>query len=325
MTTTNTLPAGIIKKVTDYNIDPKRITRREGWNARFDFGDIKTLAGSIKEELARDPSSGGLLNPIRVKRLPASDPRAAAHDFEIIDGDRRLTAIELLLGEGVVFPQGVPAKLVDRNTDDVTNLIHMYTANTGKAFLPLEEAAAFKRMKDAGMTVAAIASRVGRDQVHVRETLALLDADEAVKEAVKGKKVGGSAARLIATIAKGDAALQKELVADAAAAKGKSADAKAAKARFALKIQKQRDAKNAAKGKEVKMRALTDAQLAELGAGVAKVLEAKVKEAGWKAFTTLEDLTTMIAKDEKLAAAFTVGAQLALRAAAGVKDINLDI
>ena len=126
-------------------------------------------------------------------------------------------------------------------------------------------------------------------------------------------------------LVKGDAKLQKEMIADAAAAKGKSADAKAAKARFNAKLQKQRDAKMAAKGKEVKIRALTDEQLSELGAGVAKVLEAKVKEAGWKSIATLEDMVEMIRKDEKLAAAFTVGAQLALRAAAGVKGINLDI
>ncbi len=318
------LPAGITRKTTGYNADPRRICRKEGWNTRFDFGDIANLAESIATELARDPSNGGLLHDLRVKRLDKSDPRSSTHDFEIVDGDRRLTAIELLLERGVAFPEGVGIKLVERTQDDLTSLIQMYTANTGKPFLPLEEAAAFKRMRDAGMTILAIAKAVGKADTHVIETLALLEADEDLQDAVKKGTVGATMAKVIATTARGDKAAQKELTEEAKKAKGKGADAKAAKARLLKKLEDKKAAKAAAKGKTLKMKSMTDDALSELGAKMAKALEAKVKEAGWKKFETLEDMVEMVAKDEKLVAAFTLGTVLALRAAAGIK-VELDI
>jgi hypothetical protein len=328
MTSTSTpraLPAGIMRKTTGYNADPRRICRREGWNTRFDFGDIQNLAESILVELKRDPSNGGLLHDLRVKRLPKDDPRAATADFELVDGDRRMTAIELLLSKGVEFPEGVGIKLVDREQDDLTSLIQMYTANTGKPFLPLEEAAAFKRMRDSGMTILQIAKAVGKADTHVIETLSLLEADEEVQDAVRTGKVGATVAKAIATTARGDKAAQKDLLAEAKTAKGKGADAKAARARLAKKLLDKKQAKAEAKGKTLKIRALDDAQLSGLGLSVAKLLEAKVKEA-WPSTDpkTIEDVLEMVKKDEKLVAAYTLGALHALHAAAGQK-VNLDI
>lgn len=316
-TASKPLAAGLVKKTTAYNVDPRRVTRREGWNTRFDMGEIAALAASIETELNRDPSDGGLLMPIRVKRI-SGNPAA---DFELVDGDRRLTAIELLLEKGVVFPQGVAATMVDKNQDDLTSTIQMITANTGKPFLPLEEAAAYKRLRDGGMSVAQICAAVGRTDVHVRETLDLLEADAAVQDAVKTGAVAGSMAKLIVSVTKGDNAAQKDLLADAVGAKKKD---KAAKARLMTKIQQKRDAKAVAKGKEVKMRALTDAQLSEIGERLAKHLKALLKEAGLGAEMQQGELVEWVKKDEKLAAAYVAGAMDALKAAAGVK-INLEV
>lgn len=322
--TARALPSGIVRKTTGYNADPRRICRRSGWNTRFDFGDIANLAESIQIELARDPSNGGLLHDLRVKRLDKGDPRAATHDFEIVDGDRRLTAIELLLEKGVEFPDGVGIKLVERTQDDLTSLIQMYTSNTGKPFLPLEEAAAFKRMRDAGMTILAISKAVGKADTHVIETLALLESDEELQAAVKDGSVGSTMAKMIATTARGDKEAQKELTKEAKAARGKGSDAKAAKARLLKKIEDKKAQKAAAKGKTLKIKSMTDDALSELGAKMAKALEIKVKEAGWKKFETLEEMVDAMAKDEKLTASFTLGVVMALRAAAGIK-VNLDI
>ena len=84
---------GIIKRTNAYFADPKTIARVDGWNNRFDFGEIEELAKSIK--------INGLLQPLRIKRVPAhvkDDGKGAAgaqvFAFELIDGDRRLTAIE---------------------------------------------------------------------------------------------------------------------------------------------------------------------------------------------------------------------------------------
>ena len=305
--TARALPAGIIKKTTSYMVDPTKVTRAAGFNPRFDFGEIELLAKSI--------AANGLLMPIRVKRVTGNDK----YEFELVDGDRRLTAVAQLLAKGHVFEDGVPAILVDRVQDDVTSLIQMFEANTGKPFLPLEEAAAYKRMRDAGMTIAQICSRVGRADVHVTDTLSLLEADEDVQDALKAGKIGATNAKLIATIAKGDKAAQKEMTADAVTAKGTTVDAKAAKARLMKKLEDKRAAKAAAKGKTPRLLCLSGNQLNDLGAKVAKHLAAVSKEAKWQEFATLEDAAVAVSKDEALTAAFTLGATMALLVAAGQK------
>lgn len=318
MTTTPTTGAGIIKaRPSAYNlVDPRSIKRAPGFNPRFDFGEIEELAKSIRVQATEHAVPGGLLQPLRIKR--------AGSEFELIDGDRRLTAIELLIEragkgkpDGYDFPEGVPTFTVDKAQDDITSLIQMFEANTGKSFLPLEEAAAYKRMQDAGMTIEQIGKNVQRAHVHIVATLALLDADDSLKDAVKDKKIGGTMAKKIATAARGDKAKQAELTKEAVDA---GADKK--KKRVVLgKVQQVRAAKAAAKGKTLKMRALSDDQLSEMGARLAKHLTALMKEAKIAEDTNMRE---MVAKDEQLAAAFTFGALEALKAAAGLK-IELEL
>lgn len=337
MTTATVAPTknapGIVLRTSAYRADPTTIARKPGWNPRFDFGEIEELAKSLK--------ANGVLNPLRVKRLakPASiresEVNGGALDipavgdepafyFELIDGDRRLTAIEHLLKGGFKFDDGVPLIIVDKAQSDLDSLFQMFEANTGKNFLPLEEAAAYKRMRDGdpengvkGLTIKQICDRVSRKQVHVVATLALLEADDDVKDAIKDGSVNSTMAKKIAVAARGDKAKQKELVAAAKSAgkdKGKLAAVK-------RKVDDTRIAKATAKGKTLKMRALADDELSALGAGLAASMTVKLKEAG-KPLTF--DVREWVSKDDKLALAFTFGALEALKAAAGVKT-SLDI
>lgn len=319
------LAAGIASVGKSYNADPSRIMRRPGFNTRFVFSEIDELALSIKTELLRDPSEGGLMMPLRVKRIKGN----ADFDFELVDGDRRLTAIEQLLKAGVTFPEGVAIKMVDPKQDDTTSTLQMITTNTGKPLLPLEEAAAYKRLREEGkMSITDICKAVGRTDVHVRETLQLLDADIEVQDAVKTGKVSGSMAKMIATVAKDNPELQKDLVKEAAEAKlDKGVNGKAAKARLFSKIDKQRSAKAAAAGKEQKIKVLRADQLDDLGRKIAKHLEVVLKEAGpqyAEYFAAHEAYRSHIAASEELAAAYTFGALQGLLAAAGQK-INLEL
>lgn len=195
---------GVIKRATAYNIDPKMIVRRKDWNPRFDFGEIGLLAKSIE--------ANGLLMPIRVKRVEGK--------FELIDGDRRFTAIEKLLKKGHKFPEGIMAVIEDKGIEDLDALVTMFEANTGKPFLPLEEAAAYKRMQDGGLSIKKICERIGKAERHVRQMLDLLNADEDVKDAVKSGKIGKQTAKDIATKAKGNKEKQKELTRKAVSAEG---------------------------------------------------------------------------------------------------------
>lgn len=309
----------VTARLSSYNmVDPKAIIRKPGHNVRFDFGEIEQLAKSIKFQATECNVPGGLLNAILIKRI-------SPDQFELVDGDRRLTAVELLLKwadegklDGYAFPAGIPARLADKSLDEITGLIQMFEANTGKSFLPLEEAAAYKKMRDAGLTIEKICQAVQRAHVHVVATLALLEADQSLQEAVKGKKITGTLAKDIATAARGNLAKQAELVNDAIAA---GTDAK--KKRVVVqKVRAARVAKAASKGKTLKMRALTDDQLSEIGAKLAKHLQALIKECPTK--VEPEELTELIKKDEMLAVAFTFGALQGLKAAAGVK-VELEV
>lgn len=303
--------SGIVKRSSSYFADPKTITRREGFNPRFDFGEIDDVMQSIKVN--------GILNPLRVKRIVAGDERAAkGFVFELIDGDRRLTAVEKLLKAGVTLPDGVPVIIVDKAQTEIQDLVQMFVANEGKPFLPLEEAAAYDRMRKAGMSVKQICQAVGRKQMHVTEILALANADESVKQAVKDGKIGKTMAKQIATHARGDKAKQAELAAEAVAA-GKDKGKRRALIR---KVDDSRRAKAAKKGKTLKMRALSDAELSTLGASVAARLPKMIMDA---AVTMHEKhLDKWISQDDKLAVAFTYGALQALKAAAGVK-VKLEV
>lgn len=300
---------GIVKRSSAYNIDPTTVGRRPGFNPRFDFGEIEELAKSIK--------ANGLLQPLRVKRVAG---REDGKLFELIDGDRRLTAIELLLKKGHELQlEGVPAIIVDKAQDDMTSLFQMFEANTGKPFLPLEEAAAYKRMRDGnpeaglkGLTIKQICERVGRKQVHVVATLALLDADESVKDAVKSGAINSTLAKQIAVHARGDKVKQAELTAQAKAA-GKD---KGKKAAVKKSIDDSRRAKAAKTGKTLKMRALSDTELSGLGASVAAAMADLLKNAGKELDF---DIRAWVKADDKLALAATFGALEALKAAAGVK------
>jgi ParB-like chromosome segregation protein Spo0J len=301
---------GIVKRPNAYFIDPTMIARREGWNPRFDFGEIELLAASIKSELDTDPGTGGLINDIRVKRIA---PNGDGKCFELIDGDRRLTAVELLIKRGVVFPDGIPAKIEGKGVDDLELLIRMFTANTGKAFLPLEEADAYKRMRAAGMTIAQIEAAVGRSDNSIVAALALLDADPELQDAVKTKQISGGLAKSIAVSARGDKAKQRELVAESKAA-GKD---KAKKRTVVAKVEAARRAKAKKAGRTLKIRALTDDQLSALGAKVSEFLMTRMESIGLNPEADLAEW--LAAGDADVKVAFSYGVLQGLKAAAGVQ------
>lgn len=324
---------GIISaRPTAYNlVDPRSIARKPGANKRFDFGEINELAKSIKVQATQFDVPGGLLNALRIQPVAKDDNVPEGQHFWLIDGDRRLTAIEHLLAlhakgspDGYDFPRGVPTFSVPKDQSRLANIAQMFEANTAKPLLPLEEAAFFKEMRDEGLTLAEICAIVGRSAIHVGTTLALLEADDTVQDAVKTGKVSAQAAKAIASTAKGDKGAQQDMLADAVAAKGKTPDAKAAKARLSKKLQAAKVAKAAAKGQTLKMRALTDDQLSEMGARLAKHLGALLKEAKLGEDITQDGLQKWAALDDKLAVAYTAGVVDALKAAAGMA-INLEV
>lgn len=189
------LASGIVKKSSSYFADPAQLVEREGFNPRFDMGDLDELKASIIEN--------GVMQPLRVRRNEDGK-------LEVIDGHRRMTSIKQLLAEGFDFADGVPI-ILDKPTE-VEAITIMLTANSGKPFLPLEEAAAYKRMVDSGLTIAEVAKKLGRSEVHVKDRISLLSAAPEVKKALEDGKIGSTLAENIVNSSGGDEQKQKELV-----------------------------------------------------------------------------------------------------------------
>jgi ParB/RepB/Spo0J family partition protein len=159
---------GIAGRLSAYKVVPSEVHVRDGWNPRFDFSGMEELTESVREY--------GVRVPIRVRRN-------ADGLLELIDGERRLRAA---LAAGV---ETVPA-IMDTKLDDVEALVLAVTANSGKPFLPLEEASALKRLKDAGLTYLEIANKVGRSDIYVMDRMKLLEAPDSVKEKITAGKLG---------------------------------------------------------------------------------------------------------------------------------------
>ena len=114
--------------------------------------------------------------------------------------------------------------------------------------------------------------------------------------------------------AKGDAAKQKELVEQA-----KDAGTDQKKRRALLKnVEKTRTAKAAKQGKVLKIRAISDAELSEIGSDMATRLMAALEKA--ELTLELDQLKAWVAQDPELAVAYTFGALQALKVAAGVPN-----
>lgn len=314
MATTSSNPAGITKRSSSYFADPLRIliqpkgdpaARR---NTRFDFGDLDEDLGSMKT------SGFHAHKPLLVKRIKGNPD----FDFELIDGERRLTYVLQLLSKKLAeFPDGVPVVIEDANSTDVQLIVKMLTANTGRRFNPLEEAQAIKKLRDGGMSVKDICKNIGKYERQVREALALLDAAPEVLEAVEKKEISTTLARNIATKHKGNKEAQK-----AATEKAAKGDKKTKKvvAEEVSRVERRR----LKPGQEVKVKQLGPQQIADLESVIAKKFVEAMNAGPGVGNWTLEGVKSDIKKDDKQAQAYLLGAAQALQAVLGHK-VNVSV
>jgi ParB/RepB/Spo0J family partition protein len=177
-------------------LDPRNVTVIPGRNTRFDFGDLKILAESIKER--------GMLQPCRVQLKDG--------EYQLIDGHRRYMACMSLVEKGII-PDFI-ALVIDENESEAYIFADMITSNDGKHFLPLEEAEMLQRLRDDpyNWSQADIAKRIGKSLSHVSNRIALLNADDSVKEAMKSGELKTNDALGIIRKSNGDKAMQRQII-----------------------------------------------------------------------------------------------------------------
>lgn len=191
------LPEGALKRKDMHLIDPAKVNIREGWNPRKDFNtpdDFEFCRFII--------DNGPQFPPVIIKRN-------ADGAMDLVDGERRVRASLGAIAAGAQI-EGIPAILIDANTNEIEQLSLSITSNAGKPLKPLEEAEACKRLKSWGMDDPAIAKRIGKSLSHVRNRLALAQSSPAVAAAVEQGTITQGEAMAAVKEAAGDIQKQDE-------------------------------------------------------------------------------------------------------------------
>lgn len=126
----------------------------------FEVGKLEELAASIRENR--------LMQPIKVR------PKGRGR-YEIVAGERRWRA-HLLLAERGQLPEGTIEAIVE-DIDDRQRDIEAIVENLQRADVtPMEEARAYRRLVDQGMTEAELATKLGIKQAwRISDRLRLLN------------------------------------------------------------------------------------------------------------------------------------------------------
>jgi ParB family chromosome partitioning protein len=167
-----------IKEISVSSIQPNPEQPRKIFNKAA----LEELAASIKEN--------GLIQPIKVRPINKVGQEGR---YEIIAGERRWRAHQLAGLETIHC-------IVER-TSELDMDIQAIIENMARVDVtPLEEARAFQRMLDKGMTMEELAKRLGRQAWRIEERVRLLDLDPQILKLYETGNVSQEAASEISRI-----------------------------------------------------------------------------------------------------------------------------
>lgn len=171
---------------------PREITLEEiplelidiGTNVRADPGELEEMASSIREL--------GVLQPVKVH-----GPLLNGH-YVLLWGQRRVLASRL--AEQIT----IPAIVMGFTEDKADRPIEQLVENLQRADLnPIEEATALREVLagDRKLTQAVLATKLGRSQAWIANTLGLLKAPEVIRTAIAEGKLTASHAKAVSGLA----------------------------------------------------------------------------------------------------------------------------
>lgn len=139
--------------------DPHQV--RADWDSEDAVADLKALAediadrGLLQDPIVRSDGQGGWL---------------------LVGGERRWRAVRLLQAEGRLPADHLMTCKVREPRDEIDNRLAALAENLQRRALnPIEEANAYRGLRDAGLTTEQIAQRVSMTQRHVQSRLQLLE------------------------------------------------------------------------------------------------------------------------------------------------------
>lgn len=166
------------KKTDILSVDPRTVVITEGFNVREDLGDIEGLAQSIKES--------GQQVPLKVVKVRGEEK------YRLIDGHRRMAAINLLLKQGVSVPYVVVTLFQGSEEDEVFSMI--ITGTGQKQLNDIEQAEAIKRLIAFGYKVEEIAVKIGKSVPHVYNLTYIADFPKPIKDLIVVGSISASTA-----------------------------------------------------------------------------------------------------------------------------------
>lgn len=134
------------------SVSPANLIVKDGFNVRKDYGNLEELMISIIES--------GLQVPIKARELKDEDDK-----WEVVDGHRRLQAIQMAIENGHEIPY-VDVLAFKGNEEE--QVISMLITGTGqKPLNEMEQAIAVQRLINFGYRVDDIGKKMGRSLPHI--------------------------------------------------------------------------------------------------------------------------------------------------------------
>lgn len=169
-------------------VAPDNLTVQDGFNVRYDYGDIDELAQSIIEN--------GVKVPVRGVKDRGTD------SYILTDGHRRFRAVQraIELGHTDILVPLIPD---ERGISEEKRVLGMVIYNEGKSLTLLEESMVYDRLLSYGMSQAEISRKVGKSPTHISNCIMLANAPTILKNRIKAGEV--SASLVIEELKKSDA------------------------------------------------------------------------------------------------------------------------
>jgi ParB family chromosome partitioning protein len=165
-----------ISRIVRNNAQPRRV---------FNRSQLDDLIASIQQK--------GVLQPILVRPIPASDQAGTDADYQIVAGERRWRAA---VKAGLTSVPIIVRELSDRDVLEIGVIENVQRADLN----PLEEALAYEQLiSEFGRTQSEIATTIGKSRVHVANTVRLTGLTERGRELLlDGSITAGHARALLA-------------------------------------------------------------------------------------------------------------------------------
>ena len=153
----------------------------------FDVDALNELASSIREF--------GILQPLVVTKVEEPTEDGTRVRYELIAGERRLRAAQLIGIERV--PAIIKSVALDRQRLEMAIVENVQRANLN----PIEPARAYNRLQDEfKLTQREIASRIGKSREVIANTMRLLNLPTQMQDAVSRGQLSESQARLLLSV-----------------------------------------------------------------------------------------------------------------------------